>query len=79
MPSFFVSQDKRLKCPSTPSTSLLRRFNDLYKPSTTPLSSLVPNARGGKAPQAEKTLLSFDKPVRVSLFPLDTVISCRSE
>ncbi|KAJ7204549.1 hypothetical protein B0H12DRAFT_472173 [Mycena haematopus] len=75
MPSFFAPHEKHTKSPSRPATSLLRRFNDLYKPSATPFSSFVPKAKSGKTSQKQpKTLfnLNHDHPVRVSLFPLDT-------
>ncbi|KAJ6473382.1 hypothetical protein C8R47DRAFT_1076674 [Mycena vitilis] len=67
MPSFFVQPEKQLK--SRPSTSLLRRFNELYKPSATPFSSLALTPKGSRT---EKTLFDLEQPVRVSLFPLDT-------
>ncbi|KAF7333741.1 hypothetical protein MVEN_02330700 [Mycena venus] len=71
MPSFFASQEKQATSSSRPATSLLRRFNDLYKPSAA-RSSLIPSSKSGKTSRTKKTLLSLEQPVRVSLFPLGT-------
>ncbi|KAJ7183952.1 hypothetical protein C8R46DRAFT_1309231 [Mycena filopes] len=73
MPSLFAAQETRPKRPSRPATSLLRRFNDLYKPSASPLPSLVSKSKHGKNSKPEKTtLLSADQPVVVSFLPLTT-------
>jgi hypothetical protein len=75
MPSFSVSHQKQTKSAQRPSTSLLRRFHDMYKPSTTRLSSPVPKV---KAPKT-KTLFNVEQPVHVSLFHLDTEAARRGE
>ncbi|KAJ7078033.1 hypothetical protein B0H15DRAFT_1001789 [Mycena belliarum] len=65
---FLSAQDKYPK-PSRAASSLLRRFNDLYRPST---STTVSSATKSK-PESTKapSLYQFDPPVHVSLFTLD--------
>ncbi|KAF7326796.1 hypothetical protein MSAN_02499100 [Mycena sanguinolenta] len=75
MPSFFAPQGKKIKSSSRPATSLFRRFNDLYKPSATLLSSFVLKAKPKSekiSQKQQKTLFNPEYSVCVSLFPLDT-------
>ncbi|KAJ6473499.1 hypothetical protein DFH09DRAFT_1343529 [Mycena vulgaris] len=67
---FSASQDKQPKTPSRLATSLLRRFNDIYKASTTASSSVVPKPQCTKI--RTNALFDFDQPTTVSLFSLDS-------
>ncbi|KAJ6601725.1 hypothetical protein DFH09DRAFT_1125775 [Mycena vulgaris] len=67
---FFASQDKQPKIASRPATSLLRRFNDIYKASTPASSSVVPKPQCTKI--RTNALFDFDQSMTVSLFSLDT-------
>ncbi|KAF7375793.1 hypothetical protein MSAN_00469000 [Mycena sanguinolenta] len=79
MPSFFAPQGKKIKSSSRPATSLFRRFNDLYKPSATLLSSFVPKGKpkSEKISQKQQKTLFNPEHSRVSYLSCDRKRFCR--
>ncbi|KAK7019629.1 hypothetical protein R3P38DRAFT_1256015 [Favolaschia claudopus] len=68
MPSFFAAPQKPSKCPSRPSISLLRLFNDLYKSSPPPPASKNLKTHNGNRFSKLGSLFVIQEPVRVEPF-----------